>query len=249
MEDPERRIRIAIVDDHAVLRDALTHLLESEPDFQVSGVGADGADLLRIVQEIRPDVLLLDVAMPKVSGLDALARIPREATRVIVLTASIAERDLVRALRLGARGIVLKKTAGRVLVETIRRVMDGRCVIDPEVLSTAAQAVSEASQPQAPSFRLTPREHDVLTAIAQGVTNRVVAQSLSLSIETVKHHLTSLFEKTGASTRLELVLLAIDRGLVRPPDRGCTTSRMTHRVDLSTAIARSRRLARKEASR
>lgn len=249
MEQPEQGTRIAIVDDHAVLRDALKHLLESEPDFQVSGVGADGADALRIVQEIRPDVLLLDVAMPKVNGLDALARIPREATRVIVLTASIEERDLVRALRLGARGIVLKTTAGRVLVETIRRVMEGRCVIDPDVLGNASQAVSQASQMQTPSFRLTPREHDVLTAIAQGGSNRVVAQSLSLSIETVKHHLTSIFEKTGVSTRLELVLLAIDRGLVRPPDRRSTTSRMTTRVDLSAAIAGSRRPARKEASR
>ena len=249
MEDPEPRTRIAIVDDHAVLRDALKHLLELEPDFQVSAVGADGADALRIVQEIRPDVLLLDVSMPKVNGLDALARIPRVGTRVIVLTASIAEPDLIRALRLGARGIVLKKTGGRVLAEHIRRVMEGRCVIDPEVLGSAAQAVSQGSQPQAPSFSLTPREHDVLAAIAQGVTNRVVAQSLSVSIETVKHHLTSMFEKAGVSTRLELVLLAIDRGLVRPPDRRWTTSRVPHRIDLSTTVARSRRLARKEASR
>jgi DNA-binding NarL/FixJ family response regulator len=247
--DPQPSIRIAIVDDHAVLRDALQHLLELQPDFQVAGVGADGVDAVRIVNDVHPDVLLLDVSMPKVNGLDALAQIPRDATRVILLTASIAEPDLLRALRLGARGIVLKRTAGRALVDHIRRIMEGRYVIDPDAIGSAAQAISYASQAQAPLPRLTPREGDVLAAVARGASNRAIAQSLSLSPQTVKHHLTSIFEKAGVSTRLELVLFAIDRGLVRWPYREWAGNGMTSAFTLTTGMARPRRLARKEASR
>ena len=249
MTDPQPSIRIAIVDDHAVLRDALQHLLERQPDFQVAGVGADGVDAVRIVNDVHPDILLLDVSMPRVNGLDALAQMPRDATRVILLTASIAEPDLLRALRLGARGIVLKRTAGRALVDHIRRIMEGRYVIDPDAIGSAAQAISYASQAQAPLPRLTPREGDVLAAIARGASNRAIAHSLSLSPQTVKHHLTSIFQKTGVSTRLELVLFAIDRGLVRWPYRDGADNGMTSGFTLTTGMARPRRLARKEASR
>jgi two-component system nitrate/nitrite response regulator NarL len=247
--DPQPSIRIAIVDDHAVLRDALQHLLELQPDFHVAGVGADGADALRIVNEAHPDVLLLDVSMPKVNGLDALAQLPRDATRVILLTASIAEPDVLRALRLGARGIVMKRAAGRALVDNIRRIMDGGYVVDPDAIGSATQAVSYATQPRAPFLRLTPREADVLAAVARGASNRAIAQSLSLSTQTVKHHLTSIFEKTGVSTRLELVLFAIDHGLVRWPYREWAGTEMTNGFSLTTNAARPRRLARKEASR
>jgi two-component system, NarL family, nitrate/nitrite response regulator NarL len=222
---PKPRIRIAIVDIHPIFRDALKHLFELEPDFDVVGEGTSTVDALRIASVTRPDVLLLDVAPPKVDGLAVLARFPHGATRVILLAAAIVEDDIVRALQLGARGVVLKGSATRFLIDGIRAVMNERYVIGSDVLDDLAHALATTRTPVAPPFRLTRREFEISMAVAAGATNREVAHNLSISVQTVKHHLTNIFEKTGVSTRLELMVFAVNhdfitRGGRRPPRSG-----------------------------
>ncbi len=145
--------------------------------------------------------------------MDALNDPDVRATRVILLTAAIESRDLLRAVQAGARGIVLKESATRHLIEGIRRVMDGKLLIAPEVADELARAVRQAgSRPDRP-YGLTPRESEIVAAIALGENNREIATRLGISLPTVKHHLTSIFDKTGTSTRLELALFAIRQGI------------------------------------
>jgi DNA-binding NarL/FixJ family response regulator len=213
MPDPARLVRIAIADDHQIFRDGLKRLLESEPGFQVVAEGADGAEALRIVREVRPDVLLLDVSMPRMSGMDALSQPQLHATKVILLTAGIEPSDLLRAVQFGACGVVLKESATRQLIDGIHLVMDGRFLFGAELADDLAQAVRRVGAHHDRPYGLTPRELEIVTAISAGDNNRDIAARLGISLQTVKHHLTSIFDKTGTSTRLELALFAIRQGL------------------------------------
>jgi len=213
MPDPTL-VRIVIADDHQIFRDGLRRLLESEERFRVVAEAADGADAARVTRETRPDILLLDVAMPRMGGIEALATLDLEATRVILLTAGIDAGDLLRAIQLGARGIVLKESATQHLIDGINRVMDGKYLIGEGVADDLAQAVRQARTPAAPRYGLTAREMEIVSAVVDGAGNRDIAVRLGISLQTVKHHLTSIFDKTGVSSRLELALLAIRQGLI-----------------------------------
>lgn len=217
MPETARRIRIAIADDHQIFRDGLRRLLESEPGFEVVAEAADGFEAIRVVRETRPDVLLLDLAMPRMDGLEALGAAEVESTPVILLTAAIDPGELLRAVRLGARGVVLKESATRQLIDDIHRVIDGKLLIGEEVADDLAQAVRHAGAPRERPYGLTNRELEIVEAIAAGDGNRDIAARLEISLPTVKHHLTSIFDKTGTSTRLELALFAIRHGLADTP--------------------------------
>jgi DNA-binding NarL/FixJ family response regulator len=215
-EEQTKRVRIGIADDHKIFRDGLRRLLESEPGFEVVSEGADGMDAIRMARDAQPDVLLLDVAMPRMGGVEALASLTGGGSgpRVILLTAAIQPSDLLKAIQFGARGVVMKESATRLLIDGIHRVMDGKYIIGTDVADDLAQAVKQVGSERARPYKLTARELEIVAAIADGQSNRQIAERLSISLQTVKDHLTSIFDKTGASNRLELALLAIRQGVV-----------------------------------
>jgi two-component system, NarL family, nitrate/nitrite response regulator NarL len=223
MANPEA-IRILIADDHPILRAGLKVLLQAEAGFSVVGEAGNGEEAVRLARSLQPDVMLLDLAMPGVSGMEALAELAAAPlpVRSIVLTAAIEKPEIVKALQLGAAGVVLKASAPELLVKSIRSVMAGQHWIGREAvadlvqaLRSAAGASAEKSSPR--RFGLTPRELEITAAVVAGFRNREIAEKFSLSEDTVKHHLSNVFDKVGASNRLELALFAVHHRLLDDP--------------------------------
>jgi DNA-binding NarL/FixJ family response regulator len=183
---------------------------------QLPDVLASIQDVLRREVLALRELMLLDVAMPRMGGIEALSTIPPETTRVILLTAAIEPAELLRAIQLGARGVVLKESATRLLIDGIHRVMEDKYVIGAGVEDDRDHALRHLGAQRPHHYGLTPRELDLVAAIVAGDSNRDIADRLAISLQTVKHHLTSIFDKTGVSSRLELAMLAIRHGLVRP---------------------------------
>ncbi len=220
MAEAAPAIRILIADDHRIFRAGLKRLLEGEPGFTVVGEAADGNEAVRLVEQLRPDILLLDLAMPRMPGLEVLREPAVRAARVrtILLTAAIDRTEIVKALQLGASGVVLKESATELLFKSIRSVMAGQCWVGRDSIADLVQALRE-SAPAGPegarsAFGLTPREREILSSVVAGYTNREIAQKSSLSEDTVKHHLSNIFDKVGASNRVELTLFAVHHGLL-----------------------------------
>jgi DNA-binding NarL/FixJ family response regulator len=217
-------VSILIADDHPIFRDGLRRLLESEPDLRVVGEAADGAEAVSLARELKPDILLLDLAMPRVPGMDALRELAatQSPVRTILLAASAERPQIVEALQLGARGVVLKESATQVLLKSIAAVMAGSYWVGRESVPDLKQLVLDDAAPDYPASRygLTRREMQMVAAIVEGFSNREVAQKFNVREDTVKHHLTSIFSKLGVSTRLELALFAIEHRLVGKASAG-----------------------------
>lgn len=214
----QAQIQVLIADDHPVVRIGLRQLLQSDAGFKVVGESADGHDTLDMVRRLRPDVLLLDVSMPGLSGLEVLRALLSEpgATRVVLLTAGIEQQQLVEAVELGARAVVLKDSAARDLADAIRAAANGQCWIGRQTTGSLVEVLQQRARASMdrPSFGLTPRELQVISTVAAGCTNKDIARTLAISEDTVKRHLTHIFDKLGVSNRLELGLFAIHHKLV-----------------------------------
>jgi DNA-binding NarL/FixJ family response regulator len=207
-------ITVLVVDDQALLREGLVALLGLVDDVRVVGVAADGAEAVRVATEQRPDVVLMDLRMPGLSGVDATARIRAElpATRVVVLTTYAEDADILAALGAGALGY-LTKDAGRVQIEqAIRAAAAGQAVLDPRVQRKLLAAAASGRAPLPDG--LTRRESEVLRLIAQGLSNREIGRRLVVSDATVKTHINRVFAKTGARNRDEAVRYARQHRLV-----------------------------------
>lgn len=215
-------LRIVIADDHPVVRLGVRNILAVQPDFVVVGEASDGDEAVVLIRELRPDVLLLDLSMPRMPGLEALRELTDAAPylRTILLTSEIQKRQVIEALQLGARGIVLKTAVLEELIASIRAVASGHYWLRGgeviNLVSVLAELVADAMPAGRRTFGLTPREIDVVRLVVQGGTNRDIAASLGIGEETVKRHLTNAFDKTGVSNRLELALFAMHHQLVEP---------------------------------
>lgn len=217
-------VRILIADDHPVVRIGVHNLLASQPGVVVVGEAADGEEAVKLTSELRPDILLLDLSMPRMPGLEALRELTDAAPylRTILLTSEIEKKQVLEALQLGARGIVLKNAVLKDLTASVRSVMAGHYWLRGGEVTNLVSVLKELMADAAPApkntFGLTPRELDVVRNVVQGGTNRDIATSLGISEETVKRHLTNAFDKTGVSNRLELALFAMHHQLVAPQD-------------------------------
>lgn len=216
----ERTIRIVLADDHPVVRIGVRNMLSAHPGFEVVGEASDGDEAITETLELEPDILLLDVQMPRLPGLEAMRAIMNgtPTVKIILLTSTITTQQIIEALQIGARGIVLKDALADHLQASIRTVIAGDYWIGGKrvvnLVSALHQLMQQAAVPQRKTYGLTPRELEVVGCIVEGCSNRDIAKQFSLSEETVKRHLSNIFDKTGVSTRLELALFAIAHQLV-----------------------------------
>lgn len=210
-------IRILIADDHGLIRAGLRALLEDVPDMQVVGEAADGNAVLRLTAELQPDIVLMDISMPGLNGIEATRRL-REVTpqaRVLALTVHEDESMLREMIRAGAFGYIIKRAIESELINAIHVISQGHMYVDPAMTRALFKDLSPHATPsQAATEPLTPREVDVLRLLARGYTNRQIAQELNISPRTVEGHRSSLVSKLGFSGRVELMNYAEEHGLL-----------------------------------
>jgi DNA-binding NarL/FixJ family response regulator len=212
----EDGIRILVADDHPMLREGLIAVLSTQPDFDIIGEAADGAEVVRLAEALRPDVILLDLEMPDVDGVAALEglRDAVSAARAIVFTAYDTDERILRSLRAGARGYLLKGASRQEIFDAVRTVHAGGSLLEPGVTTRLLDHVREGGEQAEP---LTPRELEVLALISEGLHNSEIAGRLFVTERTVKFHVSSILAKLGADNRTEAVALAARRGLIRMP--------------------------------
>ena len=206
-------IRILIADDHPVVRDGLVAILGTQPDFDVIGEAGTGVEVIRQAETLEPDVILLDLEMPELDGVETLKRLQQieTTTRVIVFTAFDTDERILDAVQAGAQGYLLKGVPRDELFNAIRVVHGGGSLLQPVV---ASKLLRQVSHPTSEPESLTPRELEVLQLVAQGLANKDIAQALVISERTVKFHVSSIMGKLGAGNRTEAVSLATQQGLV-----------------------------------
>jgi DNA-binding NarL/FixJ family response regulator len=213
-------IRVVLADDHPIVRDGLRKLLALEDDIEVVGEAADGREVIQLVQQLEPDIVLLDLRMPNLDGLAALQALQQmnKKTKIIVLTASEDKNEFVQAMKLGCSGIVLKQTAPELIVKSIRKVFAGEIWLDSHTTAAVMRQFAapgemlggKGGRERSP---LSAREREIVSLVAQGYKNKEMAEKMFISEQTVKNHLHNIFDKLGVSDRLELALYAIHKGL------------------------------------
>lgn len=227
-------IRVVLADDESLFRASLRQLLavpapiikevygvDVGPGFEVVGEAATGEETVRVVESIRPDLLLLDLSMPRMTGLEALREFQscRDSVRTILLSGALDRTQLATAVHLGVRGLLLKDASTEILFEAMACVMAGQYWLGQSLVTHLLEIVRPLLQSSSPtaagsvSGRLTPRERQVLNLVVAGCSNKEIAHQFAVSEQTIKHHLTRMFDKVGASNRLELAMVATRHGL------------------------------------
>lgn len=206
-------IRVVLADDHSVVRKGVREFLEEEPDIDVVGEAGDGLQAVELAVELQPDVMVMDIKMPDLSGVDATRRIRKEApkVRILALTAYDDDPYIFGLLEAGASGYVLKTAESRELIRAIRTVAAGQSALDPVIASRLMARVQQPTSTEA----LTDRELEVLRLAARGLTNKQIGHDLDISDRTVQNHLANIYTKLGVASRTEAVTEALQRGLFR----------------------------------
>jgi DNA-binding NarL/FixJ family response regulator len=206
-------IRVVLVDDHPALRDGVRGDLERSGVATIVGEAADGDEAIEVVQETAPDVVVMDLDLPIVTGIDAIRAIVQSApaTRILVLTVSDAEADVLEAVKMGARGYLLKTSTAEQLVDGVRRVNEGDAVFTPALAGLVLSEFRRAAQPE--ESALSPRENEVLRLVAKGYTYGEIAEQLFLARKTVQNHVQNILKKLQLRKRYELMRYAIRRGM------------------------------------
>jgi DNA-binding NarL/FixJ family response regulator len=227
MTTPLPQIRVVVADDHQVVRAGFAELLDTQPDFTVVGTAADGAEAVRICHELRPNIVLMDVRMPGVDGIQATRRLTAadDSPRVLILTTFDLDEYVYDALRAGASGFLLKDVTAERLFDAVRVIAAGDALLAPAItrrlISEFARQRPEADSPAPTTLAaLTPREIDVLRLIAEGLSNLEIAERLIVTEQTVKTHVSRLLTKLGLRDRTQAVITAYETGLISPRQPG-----------------------------
>ncbi|HEY0603913.1 MAG TPA: response regulator transcription factor [Herpetosiphonaceae bacterium] len=207
-------IRVVLADDHSVVRKGVREFLEEEPDIDVIGEASDGLQAVELATELQPDVIVMDIKMPQLSGVDATRRIRSAApkVRVLALTAYDDDPYIFGLLEAGASGYVLKTAESSELIRAIRAVAAGQSALDPAI---APRIIARVAQPAPVAESLTERELEVLRLAARGLTNKQIGHDLDISDRTVQNHLANIYAKLGVASRTEAVTAALQRGMLR----------------------------------
>ncbi len=214
MEKTAERIRIIVTDDHELFRRGLVDVLAEQPNFEIVGEAGNGVEAIKLCEEKNPHVILMDVHMPVMGGLEAVRILKREGCgRILMLTVSADESDLMQALVAGADGYLLKNSSAETLCQSIRQVAEGMGVLSPEVTGRVLQTVASASKGDSAS-PLSQRQIEVLELIATGKRNPEIAECLTISEATVKTHIRHIFEKLAVGNRAEAVSRALALGII-----------------------------------
>lgn len=216
-------ISVVLADDHELLREGMRRVLEKEPDLEIVGEAANGAEAVTLVQELQPDVVLMDVVMPELNGIEATKRIKvsNPTTAVIILSAYDDDRYVLGLLEAGVAGYLLKHSCGQEVIQAIRSIHAGDAVLHPDVTAKLLLLASRSPGLAVTSVnggQPTERELTVLRLAAAGLSNKEIAARLELSLPTVKAHMVNIFNKTGVGSRTEAVLQALRRGWIEMAD-------------------------------
>ncbi|HEY8182915.1 MAG TPA: response regulator transcription factor [Thermoanaerobaculia bacterium] len=209
-------VRIILADDHRIILEGLEQLFRREKDFEVIGTATNGEDALAAVRAKKPDVLVLDINMPKGNGLWVLKSVHTEKlkTRVVLLTATLDDDEVLEAMQSGVSGLVLKEAAAVNLVDTVRRVQRGERALEPVLVSRALDRLSQREEAKKIVEVLSKRETEIVKMVAAGLRNKEIALKLSIGEGTVKTHLHTIYEKLGVHGRVELAMYALERGII-----------------------------------
>jgi two-component system, NarL family, response regulator LiaR len=215
----DMKTRIMIADDHAMLREGMRNLLEQEKDFELVGEAADGEEAVQMAGELKPDIVIMDIVMPRLSGVEAtrLIRQKSPGTAVLILTAYSDIRYIIGLLEAGACGYLLKNSPGKDVVRAIRAVRAGESVLDPEVTRKLVQrlaSLSRGADEREAGGQLTSREIEILKWASRGLSNKEISEKLFISLRTVKAHMTNIFNKLGCSSRTDAIIKGLKQGYI-----------------------------------